>query len=91
MLMDATTDLPLPGKADLLDYARRAFAATERALAALTDDDLRTPNALEAGGAHAATPTIGDAILTHLTHTNRHLGEIECLRGLQGLRGTATR
>jgi hypothetical protein len=33
---------------------------------------------------------VGDAILAHLVHDNRHLGEIETLRGLQGLIGTAT-
>ena len=36
--------------------------------------------------------TVGNnVVMPHLVHDNRHLGEIECLRGLLGLRGTATR
>jgi hypothetical protein len=34
---------------------------------------------------------LGDAILSWLVHDSRHLGMIECLLGVQGLRGTATR
>jgi hypothetical protein len=33
---------------------------------------------------------LGHAIADQLSHTARHLGMIECLRGVQGLRGTAT-
>ena len=35
--------------------------------------------------------TVGGAILSHLTHENRHLGMIECMLGMQGRAGTATR
>jgi hypothetical protein len=34
---------------------------------------------------------VASAALTHLTHDSRRLGEIEHLRGRQGLRGSATR
>jgi hypothetical protein len=34
--------------------------------------------------------TLGASIAGQLSHTARHLGMIECLRGIQGLRGTAT-
>jgi hypothetical protein len=34
--------------------------------------------------------TIGDVILNHLSHADRHLGMIEALRGVLGERGTAT-
>ena len=83
--------LPLPPRAELLAYARRAFAAAEEAIGAVDDEQLHAPNRterVEGGNAHA---TVGDALLAHVTHNNRHLGEIECARGLQGLRGTATR
>lgn len=93
MLMsdEVAAGLALPGKAALLDYARLAFAAAERAVAAIDDGQLLAPNDLEAAASPDSPRTVGDAIITYLTHTNRHLGEIECLRGLQGLRGTATR
>ncbi len=91
MLMDdeAVLSLPFPAKEAQLEYARRAFALAERAVEAIDDQQFRQPNATEQAGPD--TPTVGSAVLTHLTHDNRHLGEIECLRGLQGLRGTATR
>jgi hypothetical protein len=34
---------------------------------------------------------VGDAVLSWFKHDNRHLGMIECMLGVQGLRGTATR
>jgi hypothetical protein len=90
MLMDdgAAAGLPMPPKAELIDYARRAFAAAERAVAAV-GDQLLEPDGR--GGSPASTAIVGDAVATHLEHNNRHLGEIECLRGLLGLRGSATR
>jgi hypothetical protein len=33
---------------------------------------------------------LGEEIAGQLSHIARHLGMIECLRGVQGLRGTAT-
>jgi hypothetical protein len=33
---------------------------------------------------------IGEAILNHLSHADRHLGMIEAVRGVVGERGTAT-
>lgn len=86
MLMDddAATSLPLPGKAALLDYARRAFAAAQGAVAVVDDQQFVQRQAID-------PDTVGAAVLAYLTHDNRHLGEIESLRGLQGLRGTATR
>ena len=86
--------LPMPSKAELLDYARRAFAAAWVAVAAADDNDLpldatvslerrpwlKTPDA----------GTVGSWILVYYEHDNRHLGMIECQRGLLGLRGSAT-
>lgn len=88
MLMDeeAAARLPLPNKDVVLAYARRAFAAAEEAVAAI--DDATFVGARHDGGAG----TVGNNIvMSHLVHNNRHLGEIECLRGQLGLRGTATR
>jgi hypothetical protein len=90
---DAAT-LPFPSKEDVLDYARRAFAAADEAVSALDNRLLAGPNEPELRQLTILNPdarvTVADAVLTHVTHDNRHLGEIECLRGLLGLRGTAT-
>jgi hypothetical protein len=87
MLMDEAlaAGLPLPPKDVLVAYARRAFAAAEAAIAAIDDAELLRDRTDQPG-----TP-VGRAILVHIVHDNRHLGEIECLRGLLGLKGTATR
>jgi len=92
MLMqdDVAATLPMPPKDDLLDYARRAFAAAERAVDGIGDQALE-PNTPERERDPTSTATVGDAVAAHLEHNNRHLGEIECLRGLMGLRGSATR
>ncbi len=96
MLMDdeTTSQLQLPGKDALLDYARRAFAAAERAVDAIDDEQLaaveREQWADEDRETLGTRGTVGQAILVHLTHDNRHLGMLECLRGLLEGRGTAT-
>jgi hypothetical protein len=79
--------LALPEKAILLDYARRTFAAGERAVRALDDVEI-----LAEYSDHVGTPTeiVGNTIMVHLTHINRHLGEIEYIRGLQGMKGSST-
>jgi hypothetical protein len=79
--------LPFPADATLRDYAARTFAAVDAAVDAIDDARFiqlgRDPLDREV--------TVGAAILTHLAHVARHLGMIEALRGVLGLRGTATR
>jgi hypothetical protein len=90
---ETATGLPLPPKAVLLDYARRAFAAVEEVVAALDDNQFV---ALEQSQSEDKTwdklreysTTVGGAILSHTTHDALHLGVIQYLRGLQGLPGT---
>lgn len=88
---DVATHLPFPHKDELLAYMRKAFAAAERASRAIDDHqfvEVEQPQPLTEdiwGGS-----SVGSAVVVHLTHTNRHLGMIECLRGLQGSSGTAT-
>jgi hypothetical protein len=86
-------------KIALLDYAQRTLAAVEKALAPLTDSELSVARAsirefrlegktlIQAEGEQ--TTHLGD-ILYHLTHTSRHLGMMEGLRGLLGMEGTVT-
>jgi hypothetical protein len=78
--------LRLPERERLMAYCNGVFVATDQALAAVGDDDMRRPVTDSDGEA----TSLGASIAGQLSHTARHLGMIECLRGLQGLRGTAT-
>ena len=75
--------LPWPSKGDLLDYCRRAFYAADE-MAGLLDEE-RSQQAAKWGGR-----TVARALLANLAHDNRHLGMIEGMRGVLGLRGSAT-
>jgi hypothetical protein len=83
---EMAADLKLPEKQALVGYARLAFAAADRVVGLLEDAQL------EARGAdiYGHESSVGYVLLVHLSHASRHLGMIECLRGVQGLRGTAT-
>jgi len=83
---DASAALPLPEKERLIDYSRRAFAAMDEAVALVGDEDLSESCIDQYGG----RTSVGSAVLSHATHVNRHLGMIEALRGVLGVRGTAT-
>ena len=83
---DVSATLPLPSKDHLLDYARRAFEAANRAVDAADEEQLRE----SCTDLYARQTSVGAAVLSHLAHVNRHLGMIEALRGVRGLRGTAT-
>ena len=83
---DVSVALPLPGKAELLDYAKRAFEAANRALDAADEDELRE----SCTDLYGRQTSVGAAVLSHLAHINRHLGMIEALRGIKGIHGTAT-
>jgi hypothetical protein len=91
---EVAATLPFPSKAVVLDYARRAFAMADEAVGALDEALLAGPNEPELRQRSIANPagrfTVADAVLSHLGHNNRHLGEIECLRGVLGLVGSAT-
>ena len=78
--------LPLPSRDLLLDYAQNAFAAANETVSAVTAADFSTPGVDLYG-----TPAIvGNVLLSHIGHTNRHLGMIEAMKGVQQMRGTAT-
>ena len=74
--------LAWPGKDVLTDYCRRAFEAADEAVGMLDDEMLL--NAATWGG------SVGSALLMNLEHDNRHLGIVECMRGVLGLPGSAT-
>jgi hypothetical protein len=86
---DETAATLRPPSTDLLiDYTRRSFAALD-AVVGLFD----------AGAVARERSTfffdgpapIGRALVTSIAHDNRHLGELEYVKGLLGFRGSATR
>ena len=87
------------GKANVVDYARRAFAQLDDALQALEADqfgDVRTSviefeicNG-EVRKAPGKQTTLAADLTFHLSHVNRHLGMIEALRGLLDEEGSIT-
>ena len=84
---EAAAGVPLPPNAELVGYARRAFAALDEAVGRID----RARFAREHRSLFVPEPTpIGNSLLASLTHDNRHLGEMEYLKGLLGLRGSVT-
>jgi len=80
--------LRMPGKEFLLDYARRAFAAAQRAVDGISDNEFYKIYA-DFHGENWHDGKIGPIISTWMAHDNRHLGMIECLVGVQGIHGSA--
>ena len=82
----ASAALPLPGRDELLGYARGAFATLDQRLTLIEAADLLAA----CTDLYGEPNVVGDVLLSHLGHVNRHLGMIEALRGVQGMSGTAT-
>lgn len=83
---DTAARLDLPGKAALVDYATRAFAAAQRVFAAVRDDDLQRRGT----DLYGREGSVASLLVGHLQHLNRHLGMIEALVGVSGKSGTAS-
>jgi hypothetical protein len=79
-------ELPLPGLARVVGYARSTFEMLERRFAEIDDGIFDLPFI----DWHGNDTTVGDATIGYLAHANRHLGMIEALRGVRGQDGTAT-
>jgi DinB family protein len=92
---EASAELPLPPKDDLIAYASRAFAAADLAVREVRDDDLARNAEFDPGTVPWTSPsdygTVANWILGGIRHDSRHLGMIEALKGAMGMRGTATR
>ena len=97
MGMDEGTsaELPLPPQDELVAYATAAFAAADRAVAEVHDDDLARGAEFDPATVPWSSPseygTVANWILGAIRHDSRHLGMVEALKGAVGLRGTATR
>jgi hypothetical protein len=83
---ELAAELQLPPTEVLVEYAQQAFAAADRAFGAL-DDQLLHEHGTDVYGRENSVAYL---LLVHLSHASRHLGMIEALRGIHGLRGTAT-
>lgn len=81
--------LPIPPKAELLDYLRRAYAAVEAFLERL-DTRPAQPEAPADADRQRAVERSRLNVLVFMLHDARHLGMIECLTGLQTGFGSAT-
>jgi hypothetical protein len=97
MTMDdeVAATLPLPPKDVLLDYVGRAFDRAQKVVGDLRDDDLLVPAEIDP----ARVPWLTSPnqygvplswVVAYTRHDARHLGMIEALKGVAGMRGTAT-
>jgi hypothetical protein len=85
---DVAATLRPPAKGGLVDYAKKAFAALD-AIVDKMDDALWCR---EHSSAFFDGPaTIGRSMIAAISHDSRHLGEMEYIKGLMGLRGSITR
>lgn len=80
--------LPIPPKNELIDYLSRSYEAVERFVALL---DERYPNFENVDDEfRKKLENIRLNLLVFLSHDCRHLGMMECLKGLQTGFGSAT-
>lgn len=88
-LSDETAQtLPVPQKEELLDYLRRSYAAVEQ-FVELLDEHYPNFENMDAE-LHKKLENIRSNLLVFLSHDCRHLGMMECLKGLQTGFGSAT-
>ena len=81
-------NLPFPAKDELLAYLHKSYDAIEEFIRRL-DEKYPTPETLD-DGLKKAVENIRLNLLVFLTHDCRHLGMMECLKGLQTGFGSAT-
>lgn len=79
-------NLRLSSKGDWLAYQRGVWQATEEYLLSLDDEALMAPITVKPLGEMPVQNALGNMCLTH---GFTHLGEIQHLRGLMGLKGMA--
>jgi hypothetical protein len=77
-----------PSKDVLFDYMGRSFSALDAFVAEL--DAAAITSERQSLFFDGPAP-IGRSLIACIAHENRHLGELEYVKGLLGLRGTATR
>lgn len=76
--------LPFPAKPTLLNYVGQSFKAVERAVRVIDDEQFLSAEQLQPLTEGVwGEGTVGDAILVHIVHGSTHLGNMQCLLGLQ--------
>jgi hypothetical protein len=85
---DASAALPLPAKDAVVEYASAAFEAATGVFAGLRDDELLSPTDNIYG--EVEEWVVLDHFGWYTGHGGRHLGMIEALKGVLGMRGTVT-
>ena len=85
---DEAADLTFPPKEDILAYARRVWEEVEEFVAGLGPEEMaQAVDQVE----RTTGLSRGQLITTHIYgHDNRHMGEMEYIKGLLGLRGSIT-
>lgn len=91
MTDEAAQHMTFPPKAELLDYLEKTFAAADHAANSIDEQQFFSAEQLQplTEGIWGEA-TVGDAIMEHVIHDQRHLGMMESLLGLQGQPGTAS-
>jgi uncharacterized damage-inducible protein DinB len=84
---------PWPQKEALLEYARQTFAAVERAISFIDEEQFEEIERSQFDNEYmtetmAQSVTVGNAVMEHLIHTTHHLGEIYYLSGLMKQSGS---
>lgn len=82
--LEQARSLRLPSAQEFLEYARKVWQATEDFLQSIDDPYLQQTVTIRPLGELKIRNAIGNVCITHCF---THLGEIQHLRGLQGLRG----
>jgi len=85
---EVASTLPIPSKVELIDYLKRSYVALEEFIEKL-DMRYSTFDEIDDGLAKKLQ-NIRLNLLVFLTHDCRHLGVMECLKGLQTGFGSAT-
>ena len=79
--------MKMPAREELLGYVRAVFTATDAAMDGV--DGARWSEEIESGFTGRRT-SIADLAVIVVSHDGRHLGELEYIKGLQGVPGTVT-
>jgi hypothetical protein len=87
---DDAAGLPLPAKHDVVAYATEAFKHLENVVSEL--DDSLLPEVVPGAIIYPSDPkpdTYGNYLVPWLNHNYEHLGTMEAVKGLLGMRGAA--
>lgn len=84
MPIEEAAALRVPSVGEFLEYARKVWAATNRYLDAVTEEELSRVTKISPFGEIPVLQGLGQTVLVH---GNQHLGEIWLIRELQGLKG----